>query len=131
MERRWRGDFFAATRLDRARDVGGIDVDGEQERPDLVMEIAGDVAAFLLLQRQQLAGEPPILFRHAAQFPRHAVEAVAQARQFGGQTAFQPRAVIAAADRCQRRVEPAERPQRPADKHEDQDNRHAPRTAPW
>ena len=95
------GDLAGAAGLDRAGNIGDVDVDAEQERSDLVVKIARDVAALLLLQGQELAGEAAVLLRHPAQLARHAVEAVAQAREFGRQPAFDTDAVLAAADRRQ------------------------------
>ena len=109
--------------VEMARDVGRIDVDGEQEGPDLVMQIARELAALLLLQGQQLLVEAPVLRRRLAELPGHAIEAVAQRRQLTRQPATETGAVVALGDAAQRRGETVERPQRAADEQPHQQHR--------
>ena len=69
--------------LQHARSGCGIDVDGEQKRAYLVVQVSGKLAAFLFLQGQQLLVQAPIFPIGGGQPSRHSINAVAQARQFG------------------------------------------------
>ncbi len=114
------GDRRRALFLEPARDVGGIDIDREQERSDLVVEIARQFAPLLLLQREQLLVQAMVLRRHPREPRRHLVEAVAQRRELRRQPPGETHAVVAAADAAERLGEAVERSQRAADDDIDQ-----------
>src|SRR5580658_1161920 len=86
------------------------------------MQIAGDVAPFLLLQREQMLVQPLIVPVRLRKTRRHPVETVAQAGQLRRQSAADPRAIVALADLFQGRAQTIQRAQRMADQQVDEED---------
>ena len=66
---------FSPGRASR-RDRRGVDVDREEQRPDLVVQVARKVGAFLVLQAQELFGKPAVAGGDLVEAKVHVVEPV-------------------------------------------------------
>ena len=62
-----RGAARGGQRLEHGR----VDVDGEQIGPDLVVQVAGEVGALLVLQLDELFLEQPVAPAHAVELAGH------------------------------------------------------------
>ncbi len=102
---------------------GRVGVDREQVRAHLIVQVAGEFAALVLLQCQQPLVQTAVLGGGFREPRRHPIETVAQPRQVRRQPAADPDTVMAVADLLQRRGQSVERPQGAADKNIDEQDR--------
>ena len=95
-------------------------VDREQQRSDLVMQVAREIGALFRLQCQQPLVQPAVLRRHRGEPLGHEIEAVRQARQLGRTVFRHPAVIVALADLLERGRQVLERPQSTPDHGADQ-----------
>ena len=105
-----------ATILHEPGGGGRVGVDREQVGAHLIVQVAGEFAPLLLLQRQQPLVETAVLGGGFRESRCHSIETVAQPRQVRGQPAADPNTVMAVADVLQGSGQSVERPQSAADK---------------
>ena len=89
------------------------------------MKVAGEIASLLFLQRQQLLVEAPVIGVGCREAGRHAIEAVAQPRQFRRQPAAEAGPKAAVADLFEGVAQPVDRTQHAPDEDVDQQDRQA------
>ena len=121
-------------------DHGGVDVDGEQVRPDLVVQVARQVGPLLVLEPGQLVLERPVPGLHRGKIGRHPVESAREPGDLRGPALLDAHAIVARAHAAETRRERLQRSKRAADGQVDQaegahagerDHRqHSRRTAP-
>ena len=101
-------------------DGGRRHLDREQQRSDLIMQIAREIGAFFRLQCQQPLVQPVVLRRDRGKSLGHQIEAVCQACQFGRAMLRHAGVVVALADLLERHRQRLQRPQRASDHGTDQ-----------
>lgn len=117
---RVRRDVGGSSGLHQTFNRRGGHIDGEQHRPDLVMQVACEVGALLRLQCQQPLVQPVVLRRDHRKPLCHAIEPGCQTRQFWRTLLRQRAVIITLTDACECSREVFQRAQRTAHRGADQ-----------
>ena len=113
-------DFGGAVIRDlggRGFDRGGVGDDAEQAGARLVVQLGGDLAPLLLLDRDQLPIEPPVFLARRVKRAGEHIEAVGDRRKFLDLGLLEPRRVVAALEIVHAARQVRERIEKPA-KHD-------------
>ena len=114
----WRAFSVRPARADQAGGHRRVDVGGEQVRTDLVVQVAGDVGALLVLQGEYLLLQRAVAVAHGGKALGHLVDPAAQADELRRPLLGRAGGVVAGPDHGQHVADGAHRPQRPADQRQ-------------
>ncbi len=106
------GDLLMTALLGELCDRDRINVGGEQQGPDLVVEIARKIGALLVLHRRQLLLQTLVLLLGVLQLLHHLVEAMIEAHQLARASLAHALAIVALADPRERGGQVLQRPDR-------------------
>jgi len=92
------GDGGGVVALQQRRDGLRIDIDGEQKRSDVVVEITGDLVALFFLNGRELIVELQILPLGLGETVGHAIEFAVDGGEFCRSVLGHVRGIVATAD---------------------------------